>query len=741
MARSARVGLAAVVLVFAIALTASSWPSAGHPSSPALPSTAAFSADGGRVVTISGDDTARIWDAAGGRLLRTLRCTRYVTSVVFSPDGSRVVTVSEDGIARIWDAASGRILHALRGVRSAVLSPDGRRIVTASRGDDTARIWEVGSGRLLRTLRGHTQLVTSVVFSSDGSRVVTASDDGTARIWDAASGRILHTLGHPGLGQATPGMVESAVFSPDGRRVVTADFDGSARIWDAASGRLLHTLLVLDTDPAWSAVFSPDGSQVVTASGDSRARIWDATSGRLLHVLHASRDEAVRSAVFSPDGQRIVTATEYGTGRIWDAGSGSLLHTLPPYTASSSGAVFTPDGSEFVTVSGGIGRIWDTASARLLRILPAHVKEALPPAPSLDTLSTDGIVSMPGPVVSLAADGGRVAAAVANSRGWCSHIVVWDVASHKIVSFWPAFCAKTKKLPEDDGVQYGNIDEVALAGDRAAWIRSYHSGSHEWQCVETATSGAPSVRIVVGPCNVDDAHFWQSGGEGLWATNIVGADHLLALNTWSTCTSDMVTCHVPKGWFAAETGALRHVAPTGLHRVASGLETLYAVSADAGRILVLRSKPPYGGWSDGADGTLAIYRSDGRLLQTLDVSTTVGAVRDARLQGNHVAVLTSTQVAILDAATGKPLRAWPLPSPASKVTLQDLHEGTAVYVSGPKINLVRLSDGKRAVIAVPGQGVVRAQLEAPGLFYTYFSEGSGHIALIPTAQLSARFGT
>lgn len=45
------------------------------------------------------------------------------------------------------------------------------------------------------------------------------------------------------------------------------------------------------------------------------------------------------------------------------------------------------------------------------------------------------------------------------------------------------------------------------------------------------------------------------------------------------------------------------------------------------------------------------------------------------------------------------------------------------------------------MITVPGQGVVRAQLEAPGLFYTYFAEGSGHIALLPATQLSSRFGT
>ncbi len=43
--------------------------------------------------------------------------------------------------------------------------------------------------RLLEVLAGHTGSVVSAAFSPDGTRVVTASDDGTARIWDAASGK------------------------------------------------------------------------------------------------------------------------------------------------------------------------------------------------------------------------------------------------------------------------------------------------------------------------------------------------------------------------------------------------------------------------------------------------------------------------------------------------------------------------------------------------------------------------
>jgi WD40 repeat protein len=71
-------------------------------------------------------------------------------------------------------------------------------------------------------LRGHDGSVTSAAFSSDGSRIVTASFDKTARIWDVATAKEIAVLrGHEGY-------VLSAAFSPDGSRIVTASGDKTA---------------------------------------------------------------------------------------------------------------------------------------------------------------------------------------------------------------------------------------------------------------------------------------------------------------------------------------------------------------------------------------------------------------------------------------------------------------------------------------------------------------------------------
>ncbi|GAK53957.1 WD40 repeat, subgroup [Candidatus Moduliflexus flocculans] len=64
---------------------------------------AAFSPDGTRIVTVSWDKTARVWDAASGAVLATLTGhAGEVNSAAFSPDGTRIATASDDGMAKIW---------------------------------------------------------------------------------------------------------------------------------------------------------------------------------------------------------------------------------------------------------------------------------------------------------------------------------------------------------------------------------------------------------------------------------------------------------------------------------------------------------------------------------------------------------------------------------------------------------------------------------------------------------------
>ncbi|KAG6816769.1 hypothetical protein H0H93_007778 [Arthromyces matolae] len=115
---------------------------------------------------------------------------------------------------------------------------------------------------------GHTERVTSVAFSSDGSRIVSGSFDRSVRVWDASTGQELKVMdGHTER-------VTSVAFSSDGSRIVSGSFDRSVRVWDASTGQELK---VMDghTERVTSVAFSSDGSRIVSGSCDQTPYIWD----------------------------------------------------------------------------------------------------------------------------------------------------------------------------------------------------------------------------------------------------------------------------------------------------------------------------------------------------------------------------------------------------------------------------------------------------------------------------------
>ena len=138
-----------------------------------------------RVVTASEDNTARVWDAASGELIARLVGPPWVGhegrvySAAFSPDATRVVTASSDKTARVWDAASGDSSSVWTATRIGLLGrlqprrhPRGDRPLRQNRaGLDAA------SGELIARLEGHEYRVWSAAFSTDATRVVTASAD------------------------------------------------------------------------------------------------------------------------------------------------------------------------------------------------------------------------------------------------------------------------------------------------------------------------------------------------------------------------------------------------------------------------------------------------------------------------------------------------------------------------------------------------------------------------------------
>jgi WD40 repeat protein/tRNA A-37 threonylcarbamoyl transferase component Bud32 len=321
----------------------------------------AFSPDGTRLASAGSNGTVKVWNAATGQALQTLRGhAGEVWSVAYNPDGMQLASAGQDGTVKLWDAASGKEIRTLRGhsggVTSVAFDPRGKRLASASH-DQTLKVWDAVSGREILTLTGHTAGVQSVAFSADGKRLASAGLDTTLRVWDAASGQGTVVLkGHADF-------VEGVAFSPDGKRLASTSDDRTVKVWDAASSQEPLTFKG-HVDAVKGIAFSPDGTQLASAGEDQTVKVWNAADGREMLTFKGHTGQ-VNSVVFSPDGKQLASASDDKTVRVWDIASGHQRVALKGHTDKVSGVAFSQDGMRLASAAqGGEVKVWDLASAR-----------------------------------------------------------------------------------------------------------------------------------------------------------------------------------------------------------------------------------------------------------------------------------------------------------------------------------------------------------------------------------------
>eukprot|EP00736_Rhodelphis_marinus_P001616 Rmarinus@m.862 len=323
-----------------------------------------------------------------------------ITGLVYRDN--KLISCSVDKLVKVWvmesigsNASSEELTDATEKME---------RSAAASSGDTGGVDLLVVRG----SLKHHRNSVTGISISPDGQRFATSSADGQIIVWSLEALAPLVVIppevALPGRDSPEDREINKVMYSPDGSILLSARNDSTIMAHESASGRRVavmgseqdrekrkpkeegpHDKRVMDIR------FSPNGEELASCSYDRTVKLWRYKIPDLLrrrenrqwslrykptYTLRGHSSKVVALS-YSPNGRLLASASHDTTICVWDMGpqksqtgdfipesekkvKGSLLRVLRGHTMNINCVEFSPNGTRLV--SGGKDKlifIWD----------------------------------------------------------------------------------------------------------------------------------------------------------------------------------------------------------------------------------------------------------------------------------------------------------------------------------------------------------------------------------------------
>ena len=428
----------------------------------------AFSPDGKTLASATHDDGAaiQVWDVASKKNLFALTGHKQRVSVLtFSPDGKILASAGMGGTIRLWNPETGKQVHALAQlglthtdqqvltatrraawINKLLFSPDGSVLVSSDR-HGTVQMWNVAEGKSISAWKAHTRSIRALAFSTDKPIFITVDEKGTLHSWHAATGAPSAALtlnGHEDYGWGS-----ALGFSADGK-MLRAGSGSTIRSWDTETGSTLEPI-VLQSSVASASSFSPNGKTLAHLdAGKQIIHLWDLPDGVERATL-TGHTWAVETFSFSPDGSLLATGGREGAIYVWDVETGQRRKSLEEHQIAVKALAFSPDNSTLASANHRGVYLWDIDTENLRTTLIEQEDSG-----QADTL-----------VLAFSPDGKTLASTMSGK------LSLWNVHTHQMLS----------EIVGDSG----RINVLTFSPDSAILLAGHGNGTIEMWDMDTYT--------------------------------------------------------------------------------------------------------------------------------------------------------------------------------------------------------------------------------------------------------------
>jgi len=200
------------------------------------------------------------------------------------------------------------------------------------------------TGSQTATFSGHTDQVNSLVFSSDGTSLVSGSNDKTVKLWDIQTGGVVRTFyGHDNW-------VQSVSISAGSTMIASGSFDNTIHLWDIQTGECHH--IIKQQDAVYHVCFSPTDPQYLLSSSNVEIWQWDINGHQILPTFDSFH------VSFSPDGTQFVLS-KGPVVTVRNSISRAIVAEFHMPNSKTRFCCFSHNGRLVAVAAGDTAYIWD----------------------------------------------------------------------------------------------------------------------------------------------------------------------------------------------------------------------------------------------------------------------------------------------------------------------------------------------------------------------------------------------